>query len=274
MTNNEQHPAEIIISAIVGLFRDMRRREVKRLVFFGVLMILANVVGALIYALWIDGPNNQADGLHAGSCYVDLNGAPADEQGLAAATYACVPTRAPDGSAAGRVWEDGSADYAGGRWVFDPEEHGFMPAQPTAVPMAQAASAVPTAVPAALAPAPAALAPLPPVEAGLSIPLTDSDCAYLGLPSNGYGQCVTDTTHVDVVAISAPDVDDAQQHPGVVALRDAGFTGEAGDSMSAIYAPVDTVLFDEHGTWTVTPAGLARCEHGSERACDGSEWVR
>lgn len=124
--------------------------------------------------------------------------------------------------------------------------------------------------------APAAAPAAPAAQAGMAIYLDDQDCASIGLPSTHVGQCLVDAPEVDehytVVAISAPD-DEQPAHLGVEALLAAGYTGFAGDGMSAVYAPVDLVLFDEVGTWTVTINGLTRCEHGSERSCTGDEWV-
>lgn len=59
------------------------------------------------------------------------------------------------------------------------------------------------------------------------------------------------------------------------ALQVAGWkVSRVADHGDVIYAPLNTVLADDGGTWTVTVDGLARCEHGSERKCTGEEWLR
>lgn len=103
--------------------------------------------------------------------------------------------------------------------------------------------------------------------AGTAIPLSAGDCALLGLPATGAGQCVTDTTSALVVAISTPE---ESEHAGTALLATAGYTGDPGDGREAIYAPVGLALFDELGSWTVTVGGLVRCEHGAV-PCTGRE---
>ena len=97
---------------------------------------------------------------------------------------------------------------------------------------------------------------VPVTPAGMAVYLSDQDCAWLELGATGAGQCVIPGSRTLVVAISAPEDD---EHPGVQLLVEHGYTGETGDSISAIYAPAGLVLGDDElGTWMVTGHGLER----------------
>jgi hypothetical protein len=96
------------------------------------MLLLLTTLIALVLNVGGRTDTTEAD-VHAGRCWVDLNGAPADRLDLA--TYSCAPAHDPDGNGVERVWEDGSGSYAGDAWVFDPEGHGFVPPAPSLRPL-------------------------------------------------------------------------------------------------------------------------------------------
>lgn len=85
-----------------------------------VLALLAVLVGAPAFA-------GELASRSVGACYVDTTNATTGEEH--APVFACVPAVAPDGVEVGTVWEDGSAEYPGSGFYFDPALSGFAPAQ-------------------------------------------------------------------------------------------------------------------------------------------------